>query len=128
MIKIIPIQDKGEQERLCGLCGAEYLPNALAYAGYDGETFACVAQFSIKNSFTELYNLSPVSGAPENKDVTLLCGRAALNFAYTLGIMAARCAVPEPERLPLYKEIGFKLDGERMTCDLKNLFAGHCHG
>ena len=87
MIKIIAVQDKNEQNRLCGQCGAEFLPDALAYAGYicesaDGK-FACIAQFSLKSGYAELYNLSPAGDTALNEDAMLLCGRAALYFAYT---------------------------------------------
>jgi hypothetical protein len=127
MLKIIPVQDKGEQERICGRCGTEYLPDSLAYAGYEDDMLACIAQFSIKSGYVELYNLSAVTGAPENGDAMLLCGRAALNFAYTIGILQARCDMPDESHLPLYKAVGFTPDGARMTCDLKKLFESHCH-
>ena len=127
MLKVIAVQDKSEQERLCGLCGTEYLPDALAYAGYDEDEFACVAQFSIKEGFIELFCLAPAADLPESGDAMLLCGRAALNFAYTLGIMSARCAKPEPQRLPLFCAVGFSPDGGIMTSNLKKLFEGHCH-
>jgi hypothetical protein len=127
MLKVIAVQDKDEQERLCGLCGTEYLPDALAYAGYDEDDFACVAQFSLKSGCAELYSLSPAAGAPENDDVMLLCGRAVLNFAYTLGSPTASCPMPDPERLPLYNKIGFRSDGGKMKADLKKLFSSHCN-
>ena len=126
MLKVIAVQDKGEQERLCGLCGAEYLPDALAYAGYDEDEFACVTQFSLKRGHAELYNLSPIADAPEKSDVMLLCGRAALNFAYTLGVPSASCPMQEERRLPLFRSIGFSPDGGKMTADLKKIFSGHC--
>lgn len=127
MLKIIPVQDKGEQEKICGLCGAEYLPDALAYAGYEDDALACITQFSIKSGYMELYSLSAVTGTPESGDAMLLCGRAALNFAYMIGITQARSDTPDESRLPLYKAIGFTPDGDRMTCDLKKLFESHCH-
>lgn len=126
MLKVLSVQDKGEQERLSLLCGTEYLPDALAYAGYDDDTFACIAQFSIRAGYVELRSLSSAQGAPENEDVMLLCGRAALNFAYTIGIKQARCRLPDKEHLPLYRKIGFVPQGEGMTCDLAKLFESHC--
>ncbi|MGI6202323.1 MAG: hypothetical protein ACOYID_02855 [Eubacteriales bacterium] len=127
MLKILSVQDKGEQERLCALCSTEYLPEALAYAGYDDDdNFACIAQFTIRAGYVELRSLASVSGTPENEDVLLLCGRAALNFAYTIGIRQARCSLPAEKYMPLYRKIGFMPEGDRMTCDLGKLFENHC--
>ena len=63
---------------------------------------------------------------PEKSDVMLLCGRAALNFAYTLGVPSASCPMQEERRLPLFRSIGFSPDGGKMTADLKKIFSGHC--
>ena len=127
MLKVIPVQDKNEQERLCSLCGAEYIPEALAYAGYsDGGDFACIAQFKICAGYVKLCSLSAAAGGLVDEDVMLLCGLAALNFAYTIGIKEARCDTPDEAKLPLYRKIGFAPCGDGMRCDLAMLFEGHC--
>lgn len=126
MLKITPVQDKFEQERFCSLCEAEYMPDALAYAGYDEDKFVCVAQFSIKGTGAELYSIAPVKGRDADEDTMYLCGRTILTFASDMGCGEVVCDMPDAELMPVYRRIGFVPDGGRLKADLRKPYCSHC--
>ena len=125
MLEVLSIQEKSEQERLCGLCGVPYRPETLAYsATRDGE-FRGICQFTMDHEGGRIIDFAWV---PEKYDFEtfFILGRGVLNFIDLCGVHKAFFdAVCDNETL--VKAIGFSRNSEgRYEMDLTGFFYDPC--
>lgn len=125
MLKILPIQSKPEQEKICSLCNVKYNADLLAYAVYDDDTLLGVCQFRLTANGGEIYDLAHANGT-DSIDALFIMGRGALNFIDLCGVHYARfCGEVKNEML--LKTIGFKKqDNGSFEIDLNGFFTEHC--
>ena len=128
MLKVLPIQNKTEQEAFCARCGIPYREEALAYAATVDDTLVGVCQFSTAGGVGTLYDLAPVTGT-RDAEALFVMGRAMLNFVDLCGMETARWEAPV-ENEALIGAIGFRKNEEGdYIVNLKGFFDHPCqHG
>ena len=57
MLKVLPIQSKEEQERICRACGVEYKPDLLAYSAESDGRLAGISQFKLSDTGGIIYDI-----------------------------------------------------------------------
>lgn len=129
MLKVLPIQSKAEQEKICSACGVNFDPDLLAYSATVNDILAGVCQFRLTDKGGMLYDLAPAKNSFDFEALFVL-GRGTLNFIDLCGVHNA-CflgSVPDEQTERLIKAIGFKknCDGS-FTIDLNGFFTDHCH-
>ena len=129
MLKVLPIQSKDEQERICLACGVKYDPDLLAYgATVDGE-LSGISQFRITAEGGIVYDLSPVLDKFDFEAMFVL-GRGTLNFIDLCGVHKAffRGEIKDEHTERLVRAVGFKkLENGTYFVDLEGFFTDHCH-
>lgn len=126
MLKVLPIQSKDLQEKICSRCGVSYNADLLAYAAYDDDTLLGICQFRLCAEGGMIYDLSPVEGT-EHFEGLFIMGRGTLNFMDMCGARRAYfCGEVKNERL--LTAIGFlhKENGEYVV-NLEGFFTDHHH-
>ena len=88
MLKVLPIQSKEEQEKICALCGVEYNPDLLAYSAESDGKLAGVSQFKLTNAGGIIYDIAPAKDF-ESFEALVVMGRGTLNFIDLCGIHRA---------------------------------------
>ena len=128
MFKITPINDKNQQKEFATACGAKYNENFFAYAMTDAESGEIMgfAQFEIDGEFGYISALKSKIGYDDFEAMFIL-GRATMNFIDTCGAHICHASVDCGEER-LIKAIGFKINGDKYTCDMQGMFDGHCDG
>ncbi len=124
MLEVLPLQTKDEQKKACELCGAEYLPDALAYAAYVDGVTAGVCQFSLSVDGGVIRTLNATQTGEAN--VLFVMGRTAMSFMEMCGAEAAYFAA---DNVPpaLVSAIGFKPDETgKPFADLRGFFDHPC--
>ena len=129
MLKVLPIQSKDEQEKICIACNVRYDPDLLAYSATVDDVLAGVCQFKLTAKGGIIYDLAPV---PDSFDFEALfvLGRGTLNFIDLCGVHNASFvgSIPDEQTERLIKAIGFKKDEEgNFAVDLEGFFTDHCH-
>ncbi len=89
MLKIIPMTDPNEQERLCLKCGIKYERAQFAYGAYDDDKIIGVSQFYIKENVGYMTDLRILNDGEALMPLTMLLGRAVLNFLDLHGVEEA---------------------------------------
>ena len=129
MLKVLPIQSKAEQEKICMACGVKFDPDLLAYSATVNDILAGVCQFKLTDKGGMLYDLAPATDSFDFEALFVL-GRGTLNFIDLCGVHNA-CflgAIRNEETERLIKAIGFKKnDDGSFTVDLNGFFTDHCH-
>jgi hypothetical protein len=120
MLEIKPVQTKDKQEKLAKLCDIEFLPDALAYAAYDG-IFLGLCQFKFGEDAGTVFNLTNASGVNDT-EALIIMGRAALNFLDTHGIHKAEYVGKAEPSLLLAS--GFVPINGKFVADMTKLFGG----
>ena len=129
MLKVLPIQSKDEQEKLCLLCNVTYKPDLLAYAASVDGSFAGICQFRLTDRGGEIFDIAPATDL-NSFEALFVMGRGALNFIDLCGIHRAfyvgESSTPEKERLLI--AIGFKKNQiDEYEINLEGFFTDHCH-
>ena len=126
MIRVSPIQEKTEQERLCRQCAIPYGASLLAYGAYSEDgTFAGICQFSMDAEGGHIHHLATPTGE-DPEDALFVMGRAALNFIDLCGIKFAFFDGAFPTDA-LLRRIGFTPDEKgRYTVSLDGFFTHPC--
>ena len=125
MIKVLPIQTKEEQQRICALCGVEFNADMLAYAASVDDRLAGVCQFKLTDKGGIVTDIAPTLDHCDNEALFVM-GRGALNFIDLCGVHFAVFTGKCDE--PLLRKIGFKQDGEgAWSVNLEGFFTDHCH-
>ena len=122
MLKVTPIQSKGEQKAACEICGAEFDADLLAFALYEGDKILGVSQFK----------MAPEGGVIRTIDLTddkfdlfyMLCA-GTMNFIELCGARFAYLDAPVDPVLA--KALSFAADESgRPVSDLKAFFSAPC--
>ena len=125
MITVLPIQDKGEQEKLCRLCGVTFHTEWLAYRAENEDGFAGICQFFMNSEGGHLFDLCSPHGR-KAQDALFVMGRAALNF---MDLCGAKRAFFDGDKKDdaLLRRVGFIQDENgRYTIDLEGFFCHPC--
>ena len=125
MLEVLPIQEKQEQEALCGRCGIPYRAEALAYkAIVDGEIRG-ICQFKMDAEGGKILDFSSVPQCYEFEPMFVM-GRAALNFIDLCGVHTAFFDA-DCENEILIKSIGFSRNSNnRWEMNLTDFFKEPC--
>ena len=129
MLKVLPIQTKDEQERICLACGVKYNPDLLAYSATVDGALAGVSQFKLTDKGGIVYDLKSVNGSFDFEAMFVL-GRGTLNFIDLCGVHFARFAgeIPDEQHERLIKAVGFKkTESGDYFVNLEGFFTDHCH-
>ena len=125
MFKITPIQDKVRQKEICEMCGTTLREDFFAYIMYDCDTLEVMgmSQFEIGESGL-IADLREPEGCSDTEAMFIL-GRQTMCFIESCG---ARICYAERDAgdSRLLHAIGFRDDGERLSCDMTGMFDGHC--
>lgn len=129
MLKVLPIQTKAEQEKICLACGVKYDPDLLAYSATVDGALAGVSQFKLTDKGGLIYDLAPARDSFDFEALFVL-GRGTLNFIDLCGVHKATYlgTVADEQTKRLIKAVGFKEqeDGS-FTVNLEGFFTDHCH-
>lgn len=125
MLEVLPIQEKQEQEALCGRCGIPYRVEALAYkAIVDGEIRG-ICQFKMDAEGGKILDFSSVPQGYEFEPMFVM-GRAALNFIDLCGVHTAFFDADCDNEI-LIKSIGFSRNSNnRWEMNLTDFFKEPC--
>ncbi len=123
MLKILPVQNKEEQEKFCGLCGIPYDADFMSYAAFDGETFRGIVNFRIAEKSCIIYKIKLYNGADDYLALYLL-GKAPLNFADMCGIKNAVFA--DSDNYELADKLEFINENGNRTLNLEGYFESPC--
>ena len=129
MLKVLPIQSKAEQEKICMACGVKFDPDLLAYSATVNDILAGVCQFKLTDKGGMLYDLAPVQGTFDFEALFVL-GRGTLNFIDLCGVHYAFFLgnIPDEQTERLVKAVGFKKqDSGEYFVNLEGFFTDHCH-
>ena len=125
MIKVLPIQTKEEQQRICALCGVEFNADMLAYAASVDDRLAGVCQFKLTDKGGILTDIAPTLDHCDNEALFVM-GRGALNFIDLCGVHRAFFDAAY-ENETLIKAIGFSKNNDgRFEMDLTDFFKEPC--
>lgn len=132
MLKVLPIQSKQEQERLCRLCHISYRPDLLAYAATVDEITVGICQFKLTDRGGFLYDLAKLpnthseSSECSDFEAMFVMGRGTLNFIDLCGVHRAYYCGNDPDDA-LLRAIGFRLNKSGMyEINLEGFFTDHC--
>lgn len=129
MLKVLPIQSKDEQEKICIACGVKYEPDLLAYSATVYGALAGVSQFKLTDKGGLVYDIAPVRDSFDFEALFVL-GRGTLNFIDLCGVHNASYlgSIPDEQTKRLIKAVGFKEqeDGS-LYVNLEGFFTDHCH-
>jgi hypothetical protein len=129
MLKVLPIQSKDEQARICEACGVSFDPDLLAYSATVDDVLAGVSQFKLTDKGGIVCDIAPVIGGFDFEALFVL-GRGTLNFIDLCGVHKATFtgAVRDEHTERLIRAIGFKrLEDGTYFVDLEGFFTDHCH-
>ena len=125
MFEVKPIQDKPTQEKVCSLCGVEFLPEDFCYSVWDEGKFSGVCQFNIYEDHGEVHSLISLPDA-DAFQAMFTAGRAALNFIDLCDVHLAYYT-GEVQDEGLIKAIGFRQNEQgKWEMDLTGFFTKHC--
>ena len=123
MLIINPIQEKEEQEKICGMCGVEFDECAMAYAAREDEEIIGIVQFRILGKYGVIYDLANAAGV-DDLEALIITGKVALNFIDLCGVQDA---IIKTENRNLPKILGFKKDDDGVyKINLEGYFDAPC--
>ena len=125
MLKIIPMTDPAEQEKVCLKCGLVYEKNKFAYGAYeDGETVG-VSTFYAEDGKGYISDLKLKDG--DNLALAMILGRAVLNFLDLHGVSEAFFEKRGDFYDKAAKIIGFREKDGVFYANLKGMFTAVHH-
>lgn len=128
MLKVIPMSDSAEQERICLFCGISYEKDQFAYGMYDDDKVIGAAQFYVKDGIGYLSDLGVISeNDAEKTALAMLLGRSVLNFLDIHGTKEAYFEKSGDLYDVYAKAIGFKIKDGRHYAYLDGMFTAHEH-
>ncbi len=127
MLKILPIQTKEEQKKLCELCGVEFDADLLAYAASVDDRIAGICQFKLTDKGGVISSFAAAADF-YSRDALFVLGRGTLNFIDLCGVHYATFVADFADE-ELLRMIGFKKNSDGVyDVDLEGFFtSGHCH-
>ena len=126
MLKVLPIQSKEEQERICRLCGVEYKADLLAYGAESDGELAGVCQFKLTGEGGIIYDIASAKDFSGNVfEALFVMGRGTLNFIDLCDVHLAYYT-GEVQDEGLIKAIGFRQNAQgKWEMDLTGFFTFH---
>jgi hypothetical protein len=125
MIKVLPIQTKEEQQRICALCGVEFNADMLAYAASVDDRLAGVCQFKLTDKGGIVTDIAATLDHCDNEALFVM-GRGTLNFIDICGVHNAFFDADYNDE-GIIKAIGFnKNDNGRYEVNLIGFFDEPC--
>ena len=125
MLEVLPIQDKQEQEELCGRCGVPYRGEALAYKALVEGELRGVCQFKMDAEGGKILDFHEIPNQYEFEPMFVM-GRAALNFIDLCGVHTAFFDADYDNEI-LIKSIGFSRNSNnRWEMNLTDFFKEPC--
>lgn len=128
MLKVFPIPDKKQQEKMCALCAIPFETDLLAYQATVEDVFVGMCQFKLSPEGGIIYHLAPLKDQPVDNEALFVMGRAALNFIDLCGIH--RAFYDGDESIPgaqLLHAVGFRKNADgRLEMDLTGFFTAPC--
>ncbi len=126
MLKIIPMTDPAEQEKICLQCGIPYDKTKFAYGAYeDGQTVGA-SVFYVKDGKGYISDLKIKN--EENLPLAMILGRAVLNFLDLHGVSEAFFEKRGEFYDKAAKVIGFKEKDGSLYARLTGMFTAEHHG
>lgn len=126
MLKIIPMTEPSEQERVCLKCGIKYDKSKFAYGAYeDGETVGA-STFYVQDGKGYVEDLKITD--EENLPLAMILGRAVLNFLDLHGVSEAFFEKRGVFYDKAARVIGFKEKDGLLYANLKGMFTADHHG
>ena len=125
MFKITPIQDKSRQKEICEMCGTTLRESFFAYIMYDCDTLEVMgmSQFEIGET-GHISDLREPEGRSDTEAMFIL-GRQTMCFIESCG--ASICTAERDAGDPrLLHAIGFRDDGNMLSCNMTGMFDGNC--
>lgn len=128
MLKVIPMSEPREQERVCLTSGIGYDKNQFAYGMYEDDTIIGACQFYVKDGCGYISDLKIISNEEDNKlAYAMLLGRSVLNFLDLHGTKEAYFEKNGEFYDKAAKAIGFKNKEGRYYAFLDGMFTAHEH-
>ena len=122
MLKIKPIREKSEQERMCLLCGIEYKEAYMAYGAYEDEFPLGVSQFIISDGAGYISEFAPITDTFDEEAMFIL-GRGAQPLIDSVGAHAAHYEGDDTE---FVRSLGVAEKDGKLDIDLSSFFADPC--
>ena len=125
MFKITPIQDKSRQKEICEAVGATFRENFFAYIMYDCDTLELMgmSQFEISDN-GYISDIRETPGLSDYEAMFILA-RQTMNFIDSCGAHVCYADRDSADSRLLHA-VGFRDDGERLVCDMTDMFSGKC--
>ena len=128
MLKVIPMSDPREQERVCLTAGIGYDKNQFAYGMYEDDTIIGACQFYVKEGCGYISDLKIISTEEDNKlALAMLLGRSVLNFLDLHGTKEAYFEKNGDFYDKAARAIGFKNKEGHHYALLDGMFTTHEH-
>lgn len=132
MFVIRPVDNKGIQEELCGVCQCGYIAEDFAYfaadLSEDGSKLLGIlgiCQFALKDTCGIVHNLQPFPGTFD-EEVMIIMVRTAMEFVHRCG--CGTMILAEGACDPAFGEkIGFRLKDGQYQIDLVEFYKSPCH-
>ena len=125
MLKIIPMTDPAEQEKVCLKCGIAYDKGQFAYGAYeDGETVGA-SSFYVNGGKGYISDLRITD--EKNLPLAMILGRAVLNFLDLHGVSEAYFEKRGEFYDKAAKIIGFKEKDGALYANLSGMFTAEHH-
>ncbi len=127
MLKIVPMTDPAEHERVCLKSGIPYDKSQFAYCAYEDENIIGASQFYIKDGIGYLSDIRLLKEGNERLALSMLLGRAVLNFLDLHGVKEAYLEKSGEYYDDAAKVIGFKNKDGKHYAYLEGMFTVHEH-
>ncbi len=131
MFVIRPVNDKGIQEELCGVCGCSYLAEDFAYFAADLSEDGTkllgilgICQFALKNDQGVVHNLQPMPGTFD-EEVMIIMIRTAMEFVHRCGCKTMVLAEGACDSA-FGEKIGFRLTDGEYRINLVEFYKSPC--
>lgn len=125
MLKIIPMTEPSEQEKICLQCGIPYDKTKFAYGAYeDGETVGA-SVFYVKDGCGYISDLRIKDES--NLALAMILGRAVLNFLDLHGVSDAYFEKRGEFYGKAARVIGFKEKDGALYANLRGMFTAEHH-
>ncbi len=124
MLKVIPMSNPEEQQRVCKESGVQYDKNQFAYAIYEDDKVIGASQFYIKN---DVGYLSDLKIKDDSLPHAMLLGRSVLNFLDLHGVKEAYFEKRGENYDKQAKAIGFKDKSGNWYAYLDGMFTAEHH-
>lgn len=123
MLEVLPVREKEKQEEYCRRIGAEYDPDTMCYAAWEGDELLGVSLFHIEGKVGVIDRIQLKDGLRDDLAQYLLA-KAPLNFVDLCGIRTAQFRDADKE---LAKKLEFLERDGVWQVNLDGYFTTPCH-